>query len=138
MIYWQKWEGEMVKKGQERRKYLRVEAPLSIRVINKDNSVYQTTAKDISPLGLRFEAGKYNIEMNDELELKIEIPKILSPVHAKAKVVWKRKISTENSSPYDIGCEFVKIEEDNKNTFLKYFCDLLYNQPETSKKKGEE
>jgi len=74
---------------------------------------------------------------NDIAELKIDIPNALSPVHAKAKVIWKRKLSTENGAPFDMGCEFTNIEEDNKNTFLKYFCDLLYEQGKEIAKKGE-
>lgn len=118
----------MPKPAQERRQYLRVETPLAIRAIFADGYLQQTQTKDISPLGIRFVTEKNDVNIDDEIELKIEIPGGLSPVHAKAKVVWKRKRSIENGAPYDIGCEFTKIEEDNKNTFLKYFCDLLYKQ----------
>jgi len=64
----------------------------------------------------------------------MEMPGTLSSIHARAKVVWKKKLSTENGTPFDIGCEFVRIEEDNKNTFLKYFCDLLYKEREEIEK----
>jgi c-di-GMP-binding flagellar brake protein YcgR len=123
--------------GQERRQYLRVQAPLNIRVINAQNAVRQTETKDISPLGLRFEIEEGLIDISDSVELKIEIPNALSPVHAKAKVVWKRKAAEGDSSSLDIGCEFTDIEEDNKNTFLKYFCDLLYERGKEAGKKGE-
>jgi len=116
----------MTKPTQERRKYIRVGAPLAVRAIVGENSVLDLQTTDISPLGLRFVTGESDINMNDDIELKIEIPGALSPVHAKAKVIWKKKLSTENGAPYNIGCEFTKVEEDNKNTFLKYFCDLLY------------
>ena len=119
----------MSRPTQERRKYLRVGPPLAVRVIIGNNSVHETQTKDISPLGLRVVAGENAININDEIELKLGIPEALSPVHAKAKVVWKKKLSTENGAPYDIGCEFTKIEEDNKNTFLKFLCDLIYNLP---------
>ena len=115
-----------MKQSQERRQYLRVETPLNVRVITKANVVRQTTTKDISPIGFRFGDSDDAVNINEEVELTLVIPNVLSPVHAKAKVVWKKKISTENGAPFDIGCEFTKIEEDNKNTFLKYFCDLLY------------
>lgn len=118
----------MIKPSQERRKYLRVETPLKVRIIRKDKVVEETETKDISPLGLRFATKNEDININDEVELKIEIASVLNPIHAKAKVVWKKKLSTEDGAPLDIGCEFTKIEEDNKNTFLKYFCDLLYGK----------
>ena len=120
----------MTKPTQERRKYIRVGTPLAVRAIVGESSVLDLQTADISPLGLRFITGESDINMNDEIELKIEIPGAVSPVHAKAKVIWKKKLSTENGAPYNIGCEFTKVEEDNKNTFLKYFCDLLYKQGE--------
>ena len=120
----------MPKPAQERRKYLRVKMPLGVRVINKGRIVLEAKTKDISPLGLRFDSVEDGMNINDEIELKIKIPGRPSPVHAKAKIVWKKKLSTENVSPYSVGCEFIKIEEDNKNTFLKYFCDLLYARKE--------
>ena len=122
---------------QERRKYLRVETPLQIRVITKDKGIIETTTKNISPLGLRFEFTGEGLEAKDEIELRMEIPNTLNPVHAKARVVWKKKLSTEDKAPFDLGCEFTKIEEDNKNTFLKYFCDLLYKQAEQVEKQEE-
>lgn len=126
----------MAKSGQERRKYLRVAAPLKIRVIGKDNTVHETITKDVSPIGLRFEVKDEGLNVNDEVEIKVEMPKNMSPVHAKAKIVWKKKVSTEDASPFEIGCEFTRIEEDNKNTFLKFFCDLLYAQANTISEKG--
>jgi c-di-GMP-binding flagellar brake protein YcgR len=118
----------MAEARQERRKYLRAEAPLEVRVITKNGMVKKTQTKDISPLGIRFEMKEADINVNDEIELAIDLPDALSSVHTKAKVVWKKKLSTENGAPCDIGCEFTRIEEDNKTTFLKYFCDFLYEQ----------
>jgi len=122
----------------ERRQYLRVQTPLLIRIIGKNNLVEQTETKDISPLGLRFAIEAGVLEINDRIELRIEIPNALSPVHANAKVVWKKDLATrEDGKSTDIGCEFIDIEEDNKNTFLKYFCDLLYERGQEAGKKGE-
>ena len=45
----------------------------------------------------------------------------------------KKKLSLEDNSPFDVGTELVDIEEDNKNTFLKFLCDLIYNLPEERK-----
>ena len=128
----------MAKSGQERREYLRIAAPLRVRVISRSNSVSETQTKDISPLGLRFEVIRCDFEVDDGIELKIELPKGPGPVHAKAKVAWKKKRNTEDASPIDIGCEFTKIEEDNKNTFLKYFCDLLYERGKGNSEKGDQ
>ena len=122
---------------QERRQYLRIKTPVTMRIITKGDEVCQTKTKDISPLGLRFENESDIFNVGDIIELRIEIPNALSPVHAKAKVVWKKETSPEPGSPTDIGCEFTDIEEDNKNTFLKYFCDLLYERGREAGRKGE-
>jgi len=115
-----------MKHGQERRQYIRVETPLQIRVISENNKIYEATTKDISPIGLRFEIAGEGLKVRDEVELTLIIPEITSPLHMRARVMWTKKLSSEDTSPYDIGCEFTKIEEDNKNSFLKYFSDLLY------------
>ncbi|MFH1594741.1 MAG: PilZ domain-containing protein [Candidatus Omnitrophota bacterium] len=127
----------MRKPVMERRKYLRVETPLSIRAISKSKKLHETTTKDISPLGLRFTIEAQDFNINEELELTIELPGTLNAVHTKAKVVWKKKMSTDDGAPIDIGCEFSRIEEDNKNTFLKYFCDLLYSQAKSISEREE-
>ena len=118
----------MSKPRRERRKYLRVNVPLKVRVISKGRIVQETQTKDISPLGLRFDSVECDLSINDEVELKVEMPGKPNPVHVKAKIVWEKRLSAESGAPYSIGCEFVKIEEDNKNTFLKYFCDLLHER----------
>ena len=127
----------MVKAGQERRTYLRVVKPLNIRTISKQNVIQEAQTKDISPRGFRFEAKKDILDINEAIEVKLELPKAPGVIHARAKVAWKRKLSAESGAPSDVGCEFTKIEEDNKNTFLKYFCDLLYECKSAIGEKGE-
>lgn len=114
--------------GHERRRHLRVEIPLDLRVIGPDNAIYTAKTKNISPLGFRFESRRGDIKVNSEIELKIDIPEISRSVHAKAKVVWRRKLSQQDGAPYDVGCEFIKIEEDSKNTFLNFLCNLLHTK----------
>jgi hypothetical protein len=120
----------MPKGNSERRKYLRIEAPpIDLRVITGDGNIEKPKLKDISPIGLRFETKK-ELKDGEKLELALELPNTKNPVHIRGKVVWHRKTSLEDHAPFDIGCEFIKIEEDNKNTFLKYFCDLMYGKGE--------
>lgn len=111
----------------ERRKYIRLKFPIEIDCIANDgSSIIKAATKDISADGLRFETHDKTINKSDILELKLNIPKISNPVHAKGRIAWKKKITLEDSAPHDIGVEFSEIEEDNKNTFLKFLCDLLY------------
>ena len=126
----------MTKSGQERRQYLRIETPLKLRVIAKDSVVTQTTTEDISPVGLRFKNKENSANINDPVEITLEVPGGSSPVHVKGKIIWKKKVSGEGEASTDFGCEFTNIEEHNKNTFLKYFCDLLYERGKEVGQKG--
>ena len=114
----------------ERRKYIRLKTPISITyVVTETGTVYNSVTKDMSAEGLRLESKARDIKEGSILELKLEIYGANNPVHAKGKVVWKKQLSLEDNAPYEIGIELTKIEEDNKNTFLKFLCDLLYNLP---------
>ena len=112
----------------ERRNYIRLKTPVPIAYTVLSTGVTQGSfTKDISAEGLRFESSSKNIEKSNILDMKLEIDGARNPVHVKARVVWKKKLGIEDNTPYDIGVEFVEIEEDNKNTFLKFLCDLIYN-----------
>lgn len=114
----------------ERRKYIRLKTPIPIiYTIADTGNIYRSVTKDISAEGLRFEANAKDLKESSNIEIKLEIYGANNPVHAKGKVVWKRRLSLEDGAPYDVGIELTEIEEDNKNTFLKFLCDLIYNIP---------
>jgi len=117
----------MKKVNVERRKYLRIEVPLDLRIITESGEMDAPKVKNVSPLGIKFETKKI-LKDGEKLELTLYLPKAKNPVHIQGKVIWHQKIALQDDSPYNVGCEFIKIEEDNKNTFLKYFCDLIYNK----------
>lgn len=111
----------------ERRRYVRLETPIDISYTAPETGkVLNANTKNISADGMRFETLDSVIKESDLLEIKMVIRDAPSPVHAKARVIWKKKISLEDAAPYDCGLEFAEIEEDNKNTFLKFLCDLIY------------
>ncbi len=117
-----------MKKIEERRKFIRLEVPLEVKfIIEKDRIRREVTTKDLSCDGLRF-ISEHPIKEGSSLELNLNIPDANNPVHIKGKVVWLKRLSTADSSSFEAGIEFTHIEEDNKNTFLKYLCDLIYNQ----------
>lgn len=117
-----------MKKIEERRKYIRLEVPIQLRyIIEGDSTRKDVTTKDLSCDGLRFICSD-EISAGSGIEMNLMIPEAANPVHAKGKVVWVKRLTLEDSSPYEVGVEFSKIEEDNKNTFLKYLCDLIYDQ----------
>lgn len=118
----------MRKKDAERRKYARLEAPpIGLRIITEGGVIEKPKIKNLSPLGIKFETNR-ELKNGEGLELTMSLPDTKNPIHIQAKVVWHKKASLEDKAPFDVGCEFIKIEEDNKNTFLKYFCDMMYKE----------
>ena len=114
----------------ERRKYIRLKTPVSVTyTVSNTGIVHSCVTKDMSADGLRLETNARDIEKGSVLELKMELYGANNPVHAKGKVVWMKQLSLEDGAPCDIGIELIEIEEDNKNTFLKFLCDLIYNLP---------
>ena len=121
-----------MKKIEEKRKFIRLGVPVEIKYLNpaEANPVRRSaTTKDISCDGLRF-VSEQKINEGSALEMNLTIPGASNPVHVKGKTVWSKKTSSEDAAPFEVGFEFSEIEEDNKNTFLKYLCDILYGQTE--------
>lgn len=117
-----------MKKIEERRKFIRLEVPVGLKYIVEGVSGRKdVTTKDLSCEGLRF-ISEEGINEGALLELNLDIPNANNPVHINGKVVWAKKLSTKDSAPFEVGVGFIKIEEDNKNTFLRYLCDLIYGQ----------
>jgi c-di-GMP-binding flagellar brake protein YcgR len=111
----------------ERRRYIRLKTPIPVTyTVLETGSIYNALTKDISADGLRLESDSKDIKVAGIIELRLDISGAHNPVHAKGKIVWKKRISLEDTAPYDVGIEFTEIEEDNKNTFLKFLCDLIY------------
>lgn len=112
----------------ERRKYIRLKTPVSVAYTAPNTGiVHSSMTKDMSVDGLRLETKARDIEKGTVLELKMELNGANNPIHAKGKVVWIKQLSLEDNAPWDVGVELTEIEEDNKNTFLKFLCDLIYN-----------
>lgn len=119
----------MLKSPEDKRKFIRLEIPIEVDYISKANGLLKkTVSKDISAEGLRFLTNA-PIEKNEDLELKLMLPEARNPVHAIGKVAWIKKFSLDENA-FEVGIEFIKIEEDNKNTFLKFLCDIMYDQVE--------
>ena len=115
----------------ERRSFIRLREPINVTyTVPGIDKVHNVAAKDISADGLRFQTPEKNIKEGDIVDMRLDIQKIPNPVHARGKIMWKKKLSLEDAAPFDVGTELIDIEEDNKNTFLKFLCDLIYNLPE--------
>ena len=122
--------GQIGSKLVERRKYIRLDTPCEIiYTLPDDDKLYRENTTNISPNGLRFQTRSDIITPGMAIEIRLNIKGLSSPIHATAKVVWKKRLSLDDASLFDVGLEIVSIEDDNKNTFLKFLCDSLYNIP---------
>ncbi len=129
----------MRKAAEERRRFIRLEVPVEVKYVIEDDPDQvrrRVATKDLSCDGLRF-ISERRLNEGAFLDLNLTIPGANNPVHAKGKTIWARKTSTEDAAPFEVGVELVQIEEDNKNTFLKYLCDLIYNETKTMERDGK-
>lgn len=128
----------MTKKQEfvDRRGSIRLKIPVSISYqVSGKGIVHTVTAKDISAEGTRFEAHDKRLKESDVVDMRIGIPEAPgNGVRATGAVIWKKRLSLEDKSPFDIGIEFDEIAEDGKNGFLKFLCDYIYKLPEEKKR----
>ena len=113
---------------REKRKFIRFDIALSIAyTIQKDPRIEKFgETKDISAQGMQLMTND-KLELGDKVELKLFVPDALNPAHIKGIVVWSKDLAGgAEKYPYSSGIDFEKIEEDNKNTFLKFLCGLMY------------
>ena len=108
----------------ERRRFVRVETPLRVDIKSGDRTEKVVT-KNISPVGFRFEVKKKFDDLSP-LEMTLHLPMDNMVISLEGKVIWQSKVSLEDRAPFDVGIDIVGIEDKNKNVFLKYLCDLLY------------
>ncbi len=108
----------------ERRKYKRVYAAFV-----EYSCIGEDTLKEIASFTEDVSAGGICILASEEkekdtlLSLKIYLPDRKDPIEAKGKVVWTRPSSflkTKEKKHYDLGIEFVEIDEEDRKSILKY------------------
>ena len=114
---------------REKRRLIRFGINLKVNyVIQKEQKAEKTgITKDVSAGGIQL-LTEEKLNIGNKVELKIFTPEALNPVHMKGIVVWSNEISSGKNMSYANGIEFGKIEEDNKNTFLRFLCDLMYKK----------
>ena len=112
---------------REKRRFIRFDIALKVSyIIQKEPKAEKIgTTKDVSAQGMQLLTG-VKLDVGDKVDLKIFVPEALNPAHMKGLVVWSRGSDPVRSHSYASGIDFEKIEEDNKNTFLKFLCDLMY------------
>lgn len=114
---------------REKRRFIRFAIALKVAyIVQRDPKTEKLgTTKDVSAQGMQLLTSD-KLELGDKVDLKIFVPEALNPAHMKGIVVWSRELDSQKSHSYNAGIDFGKIEEDNKNTFLKFLCDLMYSK----------
>lgn len=114
---------------REKRRFIRFDVSLKVNyVIQKEPKAEKTgIAKDVGAGGIQL-LTKEKLKIGNKVDLKIFTPEALNPVHMKGIVMWSNEISSGKNVSYTNGIEFGQIEEDNKNTFLRFLCDLMYKK----------
>ncbi|MFQ5952943.1 MAG: PilZ domain-containing protein, partial [Candidatus Omnitrophota bacterium] len=75
----------------ERRRYIRIEEPLRIK-ISLDGKVSELVTKNISPVGVRFEIGE-KLDEAKKVALALTLPTSKKPVRIEGKLIWQAKTS---------------------------------------------
>jgi len=112
---------------KESRRFLRFDVDLKVDyMIQREPKIERTgLTKDICAEGMQL-LTEEKLQKGDKLEFKITLPEALNPVHLNGNVMWSKDLSPEQKFSCSAGVEFGEIEEDNKNTFLQYLCNLMY------------
>ena len=120
---------------REKRRFIRFDIALKVAyIVQRDPKTEKLgTTKDVSAAGMQLLTGD-KLELGDKVDLKIFVPDALNPAHLKGIVVWVKDLEHARTHSYSTGIDFGKIEEDNKNTFLKFLCDLMYAKIGNKKK----
>ncbi|MFH2137477.1 MAG: PilZ domain-containing protein [Candidatus Omnitrophota bacterium] len=106
--------------GLERRQYPRVNAFISYSLVSEEDAGKTGGTKNISAGGIAFFA-KEKIEINTVLSLAISLPD-RTDFQAKAKLVWVEEVSVswDPNIFYELGVEFLDIEESDREKIAKY------------------
>jgi len=120
---------------REKRRFIRFDTSLKTNYITRSGPRTEKTGitKDVCAGGIQL-LTEEELKAGSKLALKIFTPDALNPTHLNGTVTWSREISSGKKLSYSAGIEFVDIEEDNKNTFLRFLCGLMYRK--TVEKKG--
>jgi c-di-GMP-binding flagellar brake protein YcgR len=114
----------------EQRYYIRIDVSVPTTLsIRKKGAVEKIKAyvKNVSASGMMIHLDK-KLSTGVEAAIDMYAPDTLNPIHCNGKVV--RVTAADKPGKHNCGIIFTHIEEDNKNTFLKFLCDTIYRSGE--------
>jgi len=113
--------------SDEKRDYIRTESLMPITVYIKEGnstSGVKSHTRNISATGMMVESTA-KLPVGIEAKLEFNPSGAHNPVHCSGKIIWVTQKG--KGGKYYSGIKLTKIEEDNKNTFLKFLCDAIYD-----------
>ncbi len=111
----------------ENRTYIRTETSVPVKLqIEAEGSIQliKGVTCNVSATGMMIELDQ-KIALDTKLGIDILPSGASNAIHCDGKVVWVSQ--SEKIDHHYCGIEFADVEEDNKNTFLKFLCDAIYN-----------
>lgn len=111
---------------KEKRAYIRTDTsiPMTIHLKEgKKTKEVESITRNISATGMRIELSQ-QLPVGAEVKIDLNTPGSPNPVHCTGKIIWSAP--TSEADKYNSGIAFTGVEEDNKNTFLKFLCDTIY------------
>jgi len=114
--------------GPERRRYPRLPGTLVEYFPIGEIAAKKTSfTENISPVGVRLLVDE-EIKINALLSLKIYLPGSKDAIEAKGRIVWTRLssfLSRGKRKHYDLGMEFVEIDESDREKIWQYVAKHL-------------
>ena len=106
---------------EEKRKYIRIQAPIIVtyKIQDQSSESKKAVCKDFSEGGVRFPVYE-QININTPLEIYIETPFDTLPIFVKGRVVWIKPLSSkEGHELYEMGVEFTEINPFDKKRLVQ-------------------
>ena len=111
----------------ENRTYIRTETSAPVKLQIEDGESIQLIKGitcNVSATGMMVELDQ-KIVLDTKLGIDILPSGASNAIHCDGKIVWVAQ--SQKADHHYCGIEFANVEEDNKNTFLKFLCDAIYN-----------
>lgn len=123
---------------EERRKFLRFEAPADIKYRLPEKAVEGISkGRNFSREGVGLYL-KEEIPSGTMVELEIDLPDEIVPICADGRVVWVRKAGEERKGEFIAGVELIKISSFDKSRILEYAYNRWYKAVEKLKRVSQE
>ncbi len=104
----------------DRRKYPRINACVAYSIVEDEGRGISSGSKNISAGGIAFFT-RDNLGTNIILSIAVRLPD-MSNLKAKVRVVWCEpvKVSWDSDVCHEVGVEFIKIDEIDRQKISKY------------------